>query len=582
MASAGRATADISAQPTMISTYHSFSPPASAPSPPDTRPTTTTSPAIPTLPPDTALPSLAELQTELLALTAAQHANAETLDTLRANLATTSASYSSLISFLQSSLSHRQATIARLTALQATQATANSSAAATLLASYQSSLATAHRLMRQQQTEDESKYKQLKQQLTSADTLQRLARKKQLETLIQSIKQQISDDEARRQAEFEGMQRSIESERATLHSAQQRLVDGREEREERYRRSVVREIEKEKDGMMRVWEEERRGRRERKEDSERKRRLLAELQKECERLRQERELRESEADERRRMMRAREVKKERAMAVREEKEEELRTAVIHSTNDTDEQREAAEDDAAVERLTAHIEAEKAEVERLQADEKQWTVHGRQLLHRFNETQSLFQCLLHSLEAEKRQRPSSTTAGLVDGGGEGGVVQWEAMSVDDRIRLIKLLLYRSRGERGGIDLQREPSPPPPAAQHSVTDELLPSPIERRTSAQRATAAEVERVQATAEEWKEQMMDRRRSMTGGGGVDGRKTRGRSRADRQRQLSTAPVPNALEEDEDGLAVRGAAMTREWPVATLPALVAALGAAEEKEQTK
>ena len=585
MASSTSASSSVSFQPSMVITYQSFSPPATAPSPPDSRPTTITSTPPPTLPTDTPLPSLVELQSELVALSAAQHDNAATLDTLRTHLTTTTTSYSSLISFLQSSLSHRQATIARLTALRATTASANDTTASTLLASYHTSLATAHRLMRQQQTADETKYKSLKQQLTSPQTLHRLATKRQLEARIQQLKVTVAEDEVRRQVEFEAMKREIEEERASMLSVQQRLVEGREEREERYRRSVVREIEREKEGMMRVWEEERKGRRDRKEESERKRRLLAELEKERERLRQERELRESEAEQRRRMMRAREVKKERAMAVREEKEEQLLAAVMHSTNNAEEQRETAEQQAAVEQLTGQIEVEKAEVERLQEEEKEWTARGRRLLHQFDETQSLFQCLLHSLEAEKRRQQSShaLTAAITaaDGVGEAGVVEWESMSVDDRIRLVKLLLYRSRGERGGIDLQTpQQSASPPVAPHPTAAKTpLPSSIDcRDTALERAADAEADRVDAAAEEWKEQIMERRRSMTGGH-VDGRKTRGRSRMERQRQLSSAPIPCA-EEEEDVLAVRGAAMVREWPAAMLPAIVAAVRVEETKDQ--
>ena len=581
MASTTGAAASVSFQPATVITYQTFSPPTTASSPPDSRPTTTASPP-PSLPASTPLPSLAELRSDLAALLATQHANADTLETLRANLTTTSASYSSLISFLQSSLSHRQATIARLTALQATTEIANGTAASTLLASYQSSLATAHSLMRQQQTQDENKYKQLKQQLTSSDALHRLHRQQQLTAHIAAIKRQITDDEARRQREFDTMKNDIETERSHMQTVQQRLVDGREEREERYRRSVVREIEREKEAMMRVWEDERKGRRERKEESERKRRQLAELEKERERLRQERELRESEADERRRMMRAREAKKERAMAVREEKEEELRAAVILSTDDIEEQREQAEDEATVQRLSADIEQEKAEVDRLQAEETQLTTRGRQLLQQFHASQSLFQCLLHSLEAEKRQQqpqPATTITAVAESEGRGEVVEWEGMSVHDRIRLVKLLLYRSRGERGGIETTPQPpqpSSPPPA---TIDGPLLQSPIERRGSGglPRTAAVEVE----AAEEWKEQIMERRRSMTGGQ-TDGRKARGRSRAERQRQLSSAPMPAAAEEDEDVMAVRGAAMAREWPAPSLPALVAAVATEGAQQREK
>ena len=577
MASTTSASAGVSFQPPTIITYQPLTPPSTAPSPPNSRPTTTPTSAPLTLSASTPLPSLADLRSELATLLATQHANAATLDTLRDNLATTTASYSSLVSFLQSSLSHRQATIARLTALQATTTTANDTAASTLLASYQSSLATAHRLMRQQQTADETKYKSLKQQLTSADTQQRLARKQQLDALIRSIKLQITDDEARRNREFEAMQQDIERERAHMTAVQQRLVDGREEREERYRRSVVREIEREKEGMMRVWEEERRGRRERKEDSERKRRLLAVLEKERERLRQERELRESEAEERRRMMRAREVKKERAMAVREEKEEQLRAAVIHTTDNAEDERERAEDEATVQRLTVQIEAERAEVDRLQAEESEWTTRGLQLLHQFHESQSLFQCLLHSLEAERRQQPPHTQPATSES--EGSVVEWESMSVDDRIRLVKLLLFRSRGERGGLDIQsQQPTSALAAPQPAATQASQP-PIDRRgTSPQRATNTEAGGGHtAAAEEWKEQIMERRRSMTGGH-VDGRKARGRSRLERQRQLSSAPMWSTAEEEEDVLAVRGATMARDWPAATLPALVAAVSGGKDE----
>ena len=578
-------TTGVSFQPATIITFQPTSPPTTAPSPPDSRPTTTTSTAPPALPASTPLPSLAELQSELAGLLTAQHANAATIGSLRDNLTSTSTSYSSLISFLQSSLSHRQATIARLNALQASTTSANSTAASTLLESYHASIATAHRLMRQQQSADETKYKSLKQQLSSQETQHRLQRKKQLEHAITAIKQQITADEARRQSELEVVQRAVESERERMRTVNRGLAEGREEREERYRRSVVREIEREKEGMMRVWEEERRCRRERKEESERKRRLLGELEKERERLRQERELRESEAEERRRMMRAREVKKERAMAVREEKEEELRAAVMHSTDDVEEEREKAEDEAAAEELAAHIELEKAVVDRLQAEEKEWTTRGRQLLHGFHETQSLFQCLLHALEVEKQQQPQQlqqTTSTESD-----GVVEWEAMSVVDRIRLVKLLLYRSRGERGGAigDTQPEHEPITPPSEPQQQQALPTSPAlptttieSRRSSApSRSAVAEAERSQAAAEEWKEQIMERRRSMTGGQ-LDGRKVRGRSRADRVRgQLSSAPMHLAetkSADEEDGMAVRGASMAREWPCAAvmLPALVAAV----------
>ena len=76
-----------------------------------------------------------------------------------------------------------------------------------------------------------------------------------------------------------------------------------------------------------------------------------------------------------------------------------------------------------------------------------------------------------------------------------------------------------------------------------------------------------------------MERRRSMTGGQ-LDGRKVRGRSRAERVcGQLGSAPLQLGEAEAasvglEDGMAVRGASMAREWPsgAVTLPALVAAV----------
>ncbi len=570
MASSATAAASVSFQQPTTITYNPMSPPTTASSPPDSRPTTTAT-TTPTLPASTPLPSLADLQAELAALTVTQHANTAAIASLRGNLATTTASYASLVAFLQASLSHRHATIARLTALHATQAAANGGTATALLAGYEASLAAAHRVTRRQQAADEAKYRALKAQLGGEDARRRAARKAQLLADMAELKRRITGDEARRQRETDALQGEVDVQRAHMAERQRQFAAaGRAEREEGHRRRVVREIEREKEAMMGVWEEARRVRREGRDEAERKRRTLDALQRERGRLRQERELREGEAAQRQRLLHGRAAATQHAVTVREEKEEELRAAVVHSADDAAEAAEAAEHEAVVARLRGDVAAERAAVDRLQAEERAWTTRGRHVLHRFHETQALFQHLLHALEAEKARQQAQPQPGAV----EGEVVEWEAMGVDDRIRLVKLLLYRSRGERGGIDttLITDTPPPPiqpalPAAEQVESTSLQPVPVRLHGRGYKQPA---EVAAAAAQEFKEQILERRRSMTGGQ-VDGRKARGKSRAQRLRQLSSAPVQTVMDEwEEDNLmAVRGASMARDWTDPSLSALV-------------
>ena len=346
--------------------------------------------------------SASALQREVSSLLSLHQSNAATIATLTATLDAQTSHVHHLTSHLQSQLSHRLHSISRLETLLASLSSSHHRTASSLLAAYEATLASAHSSLTSAQSAHASSYQSLLSSLSSSAPL--IHRRARLESDLSSLQSQVVADEARRLAEFEATKARFERQ----HSAHQALTStsplDRLQRDDAFRRRVVRSIEGEKAALLGQYEEARRSRLQRRDDMQRTHQQLRDLTQLHARLVRDRELRDGEGRLHAAVVRGRERRVEEAEGRKAEVEEETLEAVMRP--DSPGSPEGLPGEGEEEECSAEVEALRAEWEAVEAETREWRRRGARLLKEFRDVSELYHGLMEGVEAE-------------EGGGGGG-------------------------------------------------------------------------------------------------------------------------------------------------------------------